>query len=1272
MSCTHVVARAADGWCLICPPPAPSTEVTDEDAAAEAIALAEAEVTRYVAHRCRKSLAEFVRQSWHVLEPTTKLEWNWHHELICCALQEMFFDWQRAQADPTFKQRANNTIFNQPPGSLKPCYDRGMVIVRSRGLTELRAVEVGDEVLTHRGRFRRVLAVAEQGVLPLVEIRTGKGRVVKVAEDHPVLTARGWVEAGQVVVGDVLAEVHPKEPSGGATISLEEARFIGYLIGDGCLSQVQAASFTNQDAETLDDFSACAASLGFGTQRRSVRSTTIVSVKDNIGTKGRPKGVPGPVRAWVRARGMEKSTSYSKRVPREVMQGSDEIVLDYLAAYWACDGGIHDRRDLPRAGRPGQTTQTVRIGASTVSEGLARDHQALLSRVGLSFRLRRHENRKLKSKRQGDTYVSWDVYASDQDTAAKFMELIGPRMRHEKRGRAQGLRRTGFNQVLNADPVVAVERVGEGACRCLMVEEDSSFSYQGVAVHNSRIVSVCFPVWAWLHAPGFRVICLSVTKDAVYRDARYSRQLIQSTWYQTHFAPEWRLKDDQDAVSDYGNTAGGSRLSKPSGSEIVGLRGDCVAGETLVATEWGEISIKQIHEMKEKPRVWSVNHRTGAAELRAVQASRKIANRKVVGVRAESGHLLRCTGDHKIWTSGGYTEAKNLAGHLVSVVRSAVGPVARSGQEVRGLLDRGLGLRDVLEGVQAGGGGPRQGAQALPGRATDVLTPVRDGGAEAARRRVREGEVPEAVRVVRRGVCAEVLQGEQALLLAGVREREDGGDRGFAAAAREGVRALLDDVPSQDLAVVVLLAGVRESAALGPHGGERELEFQEGCGEALLRGAVGELGAAHQAEGRAPVRGLRHSGIDAQAKAAARAPHRSRPDAERTGEPDHLVRRVSHDAPQVDLSSAALVDGGAEGGGGEEVDVYDIQVEGNHNFFAGGLLVHNCLILDDPNNPLESHSEKARKQVIGLWDTNTFNRVNSMVTSLRVIVQQRTHELDLTGHVLLQAKKKGGIKWCHVCLPGEFDPKRRCVTPFGADPRATAGESIHPKLWPAEVLAAEAVRLGPYDFAGQVNQLPAPAEGGIFKKAWFGSVDRTALPVMTDVVISLDANAKKTKAGSRAALLVVGAAGSRRPVLGAAAAREELPWICQAFRDLHASAVALGCRPTKAIIEMQALGPAFVQTMREEIAALNMEIVETTPGDDKISRAKAVVPTCAAGNVMMLAGEPWVEEVTHEVCVFPNGANDDYMDSLSQALTYLAGDDSNSQYLDRRGGIWDY
>lgn len=106
---------------------------------------------------------------------------------------------------------------------------------------------------------------------------------------------------------------------------------------------------------------------------------------------------------------------------------------------------------------------------------------------------------------------------------------------------------------------------------------------------KSKLVAVFFPVWIWLRAPGAKLICLSVNEAAAHRDARASRTLIKSPWFQKSFAPTWTLKDDQDAISNFGNTAGGERLSKPSGSVIVGLRGDFLIGDDLNNPEDSEV-----------------------------------------------------------------------------------------------------------------------------------------------------------------------------------------------------------------------------------------------------------------------------------------------------------------------------------------------------------------------------------------------------------------------------------------------------------------------------------------------------------------------------------------------------------------------------------------------------------------------------------------------------------------------------------------------------------
>jgi predicted phage terminase large subunit-like protein len=69
------------------------------------------------AELARRSLAEFVRQSWHVLEPGV-LDWGWHLDAMCSHIQAVFEGWEEAR-DTGAKPAIQNLLINVPPGSAK-------------------------------------------------------------------------------------------------------------------------------------------------------------------------------------------------------------------------------------------------------------------------------------------------------------------------------------------------------------------------------------------------------------------------------------------------------------------------------------------------------------------------------------------------------------------------------------------------------------------------------------------------------------------------------------------------------------------------------------------------------------------------------------------------------------------------------------------------------------------------------------------------------------------------------------------------------------------------------------------------------------------------------------------------------------------------------------------------------------------------------------------------------------------------------------------------
>jgi hypothetical protein len=58
-------------------------------------------------------------------------------------------------------------------------------------------------------------------------------------------------------------------------------------------------------------------------------------------------------------------------------------------------------------------------------------------------------------------------------------------------------------------------------------------------------------------------------------------------------------------------------------------------------------------------------------------------------------------------------------------------------------------------------------------------------------------------------------------------------------------------------------------------------------------------------------------------------------------------------------------------------DVFDIQVADNNNFFANNVLIHNCMLIDDPISPDEAKSEVMRTGVNNNFHETLKSRLNS-------------------------------------------------------------------------------------------------------------------------------------------------------------------------------------------------------------------------------------------------------------------------------------------------------
>jgi hypothetical protein len=96
---------------------------------------------------------------------------------------------------------------------------------------------------------------------------------------------------------------------------------------------------------------------------------------------------------------------------------------------------------------------------------------------------------------------------------------------------------------------------------------------------KSNLVSVTFPAWVWCQPPGRRrplmgphvsFLCISYGAPLAEVLATRSRRLIMGEWYQSLWGDRVQIREDQGARADFGNTAGGERISNSIEGGILG------------------------------------------------------------------------------------------------------------------------------------------------------------------------------------------------------------------------------------------------------------------------------------------------------------------------------------------------------------------------------------------------------------------------------------------------------------------------------------------------------------------------------------------------------------------------------------------------------------------------------------------------------------------------------------------------------------------------------
>lgn len=346
--------------------------------------------------------------------------------------------------------------------------------------------------------------------------------------------------------------------------------------------------------------------------------------------------------------------------------------------------------------------------------------------------------------------------------------------------------------------------------------------------------------------------------------------------------------------------------------------------------------------------------------------------------------------------------------------------------------------------------------------------------------------------------------------------------------------------------------------------------------------------------------------------------------------------------------------------------VYNVAVDEHHNYFANGVLLHNC---DDPHSAQEAQSDVVRESALEWFDMVWSTRLNNSKTDAMVVIMQRLHEKDISGHIL---DDLGG--WEHICIPAEFDGVRRKTSLGDYDPRTKKGELICPERMGSKELTELKQLLGEYGTSGQLQQDPAPTGGGILNTKFFKLWPQdNGLPQFEYILQSYDCAFTEKTTGDPTACSVWGVFtynNARQAMLLDAwdehlsypnmRARVVKDWSSEYGGMDDKSAFKKPRRPDRILIEEKASGQSLLQDLR----LAKVPAIGYNPGRaDKTARAHQAAPILELELLWIPESKTnpghavtWAADFLKQLAKFPVAEHDDYVDTFTQAIIYLRND----------------
>jgi replicative DNA helicase len=408
----------------------------------------------------------------------------------------------------------------------------------------------------------------DDGIKPVFLVKTSLGREIETTLTHPFLTLEGWQPLSQLTVGEKIAVPRTMPVFGQNSLPECAVKLLGYLIGDGNLTQ-GTPRFTNNNPIIQKDFITAVEEFGQGRLKVQIgdsggtRATSLAVSIDSERLQQNRKFFGDNLRNLLQ----QKNISYSNLAEHlgisvsliyEWQKGvctPSNIVFDRLCDYlgvlsntlipagfseisatntlteWLKSLDIWNKSShnkfvpgiifqLPKPqlatfinrlfATDGWATVLssgqVQLGFATVSKKLAQQVQHLLLRFGIIARLKAKSVLYQEQRR-----AAWQLDITDAISIQTFVQEIGI-CGKEQALEDQTLQALATSQVY-WDEIVSIEPVGSKQVYDLTIPNTHNFVANDICVHNTAIsLNIAYNM-ALLHELPILVFSLEMSKE---------------------------------------------------------------------------------------------------------------------------------------------------------------------------------------------------------------------------------------------------------------------------------------------------------------------------------------------------------------------------------------------------------------------------------------------------------------------------------------------------------------------------------------------------------------------------------------------------------------------------------------------------------------------------------------------------------------------------------------------------------------------------------------